>query len=401
MRVPILRDGFLNKLIYIILLMFAFSIPILSFFSVKILVILLALVLFTYLRNIIVKEFFVYAWDCILYIGIMILGLIFSEDFQSGIRVLETSFSFLAIPVTIFCIKFYDERRMYQLLYAFIIGITVASFICLVSATINFIKTGDVQTFFFYELTGILDLQPTYLAYYLIFSITFALHLLFYKKTEVNPILIALLIVFFFCILMLTGGKTSFISLLFVFSFFILKYFLDKNNIIQKLTVGLVFLMLVLMFAINSFDQENRQVVLNDSWDRFALWESVLAANPNFILGVGTGDYKAVLNAYYEAHHMKDFASTSLNSHNQFLQILFSNGILGLLSVIFLLTRPLYLAFKHDDTLGILVFFPFIIYGMTEVFLGRYQGVVFFAFLHQVFIAYYKSLRPSTFLKGD
>ena len=44
------------------------------------------------------------------------------------------------------------------------------------------------------------------------------------------------------------------------------------------------------------------------------------------------------------------------------------------------------LSFKNNNSFGVLVFFPFLIYGVTEVFLGRYQGVIFFALLHQVFI---------------
>ena len=56
--------------------------------------------------------------------------------------------------------------------------------------------------------------------------------------------------------------------------------------------------------------------------------------------------------------------------------------------------RPLYLAVKNKNILAILCMFPFLIYGMTEVFLGRYQGVVFFALLHQVFIMEMNLDRP-------
>ncbi len=154
------------------------------------------------------------------------------------------------------------------------------------------------------------------------------------------------------------------------------------------------------MFFIASFDNEVRETILNDSWDRFALWKSAIIANPNIFLGVGTGDYKTVLNEYYQSHGLTQFAIDSFNSHNQFIQIFFSNGILGLIAVIILMGRPLYLAVKNNQPFGILVFFPFIIYGMTEVFLGRYQGIVFFALLHQFFVSQYLSTKPSFALKG-
>lgn len=146
------------------------------------------------------------------------------------------------------------------------------------------------------------------------------------------------------------------------------------------------------MFIINATEQEDRGMVLNDSWDRLVLWESAMKANPDLIFGVGTGD-KALLNNYYTSHGLEKFAKENYNSHNQFIQILFTNGVLGLLALLILIARPIYLSIRHQDVLGTLVFFPFLIYGVTEVFLGRYQGIVFFALLHQVFISYYYSLR--------
>ncbi|MBK7649495.1 MAG: O-antigen ligase family protein [Flammeovirgaceae bacterium] len=142
------------------------------------------------------------------------------------------------------------------------------------------------------------------------------------------------------------------------------------------------------MFVFNPNNQ-----LMNDSWDRFDLWDAAINASTNPFWGEGTGDYKLVLNQYYTTHQMSHFANESLNSHNQFIQIYFSNGIIGLLAIVILLGSPIYRSFKMGNPLGILIFFPFLIYGMTEVFMGRYQGVVFFAFLSQVFFSFVDSQR--------
>ncbi len=92
------------------------------------------------------------------------------------------------------------------------------------------------------------------------------------------------------------------------------------------------------------------------------------------------------MNQYYSEHGMVKFAQESYNSHNQFIQILFSNGVLGVIGLLVMLTRPLYLSFKNENILGILSLFPFLVYSITEAFLGRYQGVVFFTLLHQFFV---------------
>jgi O-antigen ligase len=138
---------------------------------------------------------------------------------------------------------------------------------------------------------------------------------------------------------------------------------------------------------------------LNDSWDRLILWESAIEALPDPVFGVGTGDYKTVLNQYYSDHQMKRFASESFNSHNQLIQLLFSNGLLGVSAFLLMIVRPLYLSYKNENILAMLCFFPFLIYGVTEVFLGRYQGIVFFVFIHQFFMIQLNIARNSMLTK--
>jgi O-antigen ligase len=127
---------------------------------------------------------------------------------------------------------------------------------------------------------------------------------------------------------------------------------------------------------------------LDDGWDRFVLWESSVKATPN-LFGVGTGDYKAAIQEYYVSAGMTQFANETYNAHNQFIQLLFSNGMPGLLAFALLLLRPLYFSYKRENVLGILTLFPFVVYSITEVFLGRYQGVVFFSLVSQVWLTYY------------
>jgi len=159
--------------------------------------------------------------------------------------------------------------------------------------------------------------------------------------------------------------------------------------------------LLLSMLLLNHFDLNTSRadvVAGTDFWERFTLWDAALMANPNPIFGVGTGDYKVVLNQYYKSQGMALFAEENYNSHNQFIQIYFSNGIFGLLAFCIIICRPLYLSFRVQNPLGILIIFPFIIYGITEVFLGRLQGVVFFIFCHQLVVNQYYLTRPKLIL---
>jgi O-antigen ligase len=377
-----------------LLLLFIFAIPISQFISVRLLVIFL-LSSFFFNKNT-RNEFFLVltkAWDILLYLVVLLIGFLYTTELDSGLGVIETSFSLFAIPLIFGVVRPFEENKFHELLLSFIAGLTFACLFCVIHSTISFYQTGSVASFFFGQLTEALDFQPTYFAYYLCFAISVILYFIHYEKIN-YPIWISILLAsFFFLMLMLTAGRTAYIAMLLVFSFFILKFLFEEGRTFNtNLTFGISSVLLICMLLINYFDVNAGLNTLgenNDYWERITLWESAIKATPDFLFGAGTGDYKAVLNDYFNAHSLSEYAKSSLNPHNQFIQSFLSNGLLGLISLLLLLGRPLYLSVKHQNVLGIMTFFSFFIYGMTEVFLGRYQGVVFFAFLHQCFISYY------------
>jgi O-antigen ligase len=365
-----------------------FTIPISSFVSVRL---LLITAIFSVFLGKSFSNIWIQAFDLFIYLFILVIGLLYSQDLISAFKVLETNFSFLAIPLILSRLSPFNIEVRDKIFQSFLFGVTAASLTCLSFAAYRYIIEPDIQFFFFETFTEIIKSHPTYLAYYIIFSITVELFNLYHGKYLQRIVLRYLVIFFLFLILILTGGQTAFISMLIVFSFFILKFLTEKSNKNRKIVVASVVMMLAFMFFATLMEKTNRLSELNDSWERANLWKSAIAANSNILWGVGTGDYKVALNDYYRTHGMTGYAVESYNAHNQFIQFLFSNGIIGLLSLILMIGRPLFLGLKTNNVLAILCIFPFLIYGITEVFLGRFQGVVFFAFLHQVFIAEMKS----------
>jgi O-antigen ligase len=340
-------------------------------------------------------------WDIWLYLGVLALGLLYSDDTSAGLRTLETSLSLLALPI-IFNALDSDKNKIRLVYYSFVFGLLAASFICVGSAFYEYRQTGNPDLLFFEQLTDVLSYQPTYLAYYLILSIGFTLYALFYHQSKLRAYMLMVIVLFSFMVLMLSGGRTAFISVLLIFSFFILKYLLEERTAHKNLVFALVAFMTLSLFVVNSIEYWNVMwPQQSDYWERNDLWESAIKANPDPILGVGTGDDRQMLNQYYKAHGLEQFAANNYNAHNQFLQTYLTNGLLGLLAMLIMVGRPLYFALRSGDTQGILIYFPFLIYGMTEVFLGRYQGVVFFGLVHQLLIARYYIVKEERLLKVE
>jgi|GEM_PF-637788 O-antigen ligase len=385
-----------NKVIHFLLCLFCFTMPLSQFLNARLLLIFVIVSFFLSGCRLAFKDFIVQSWDLLLFFLILIIGLVFSTDIELGLRQLETSLSLVGVPLLIYNLGYFSKGRLANAFYAFASGAFTASVICLVNATISFSKNGQWSVFFFNNFTEVIDSHPTYFAYYLIFVITYGLYLLYYDLPKRWILLTVSLIAFFFTILLLTGGQTVFISILFIFSFFVSKYLLEQKTKRTSFAIALVLILLGCMFSIVLFFQTSAEFRSlsnqNDYWERMALWKSAIAANTNSLFGVGTGDYNLVLNEYYRGHEMNHFAEENFNSHNQFIQMYFSNGLVGLFSLLLVLGRPLYISVTQRNLLGILLYFPFLMYGVTEVFLGRYQGVVFLALVHQILV----SQRPDT-----
>ncbi len=382
---------------------FCFTLPLSQLLNSRILLVMVALSFFLTNRKFSISGFFRQSWDLILYFLILLIGLSYSSDLALGLRQIETNLSLIGLPIIVYNLAIFSKEKVEQTFYFFAAGVVAASLICLGNAVITYHQADNLQAFFYSALTQPIDSHPTYFAYYLIFTITYGLYLLYYELPRHYVVVAISALIFLFLMLLLTGGQTAFISMLLTFSFFISKYILEKKSKRESVAVVLVIAMLTCMISLMIIFQNDDHFLSlsnqNDYWERMVLWESAIQANSNPLIGVGTGDYTIVLNEYYRAHDLTRFANANFNSHNQFIQLYFSNGIIGLIGLLILLARPLYLSVRFQNLLGVLIFFPFLVYGITEVFLGRYQGVVFLGLLHQLFISYYMDAKPAYSLK--
>ncbi len=385
-----------ERLVDGIFALFVFSIPVSQRLSAGIIVVLVLLTPFSgRMRSL--REGLRSGWDLILFFIVLTAGLIITTDQAQGLRVLETSLSLLGASLAIgFSSRHIGLKSM--VFYPFSGGIALVGVYCLFHAAYAYYSGGGVEVFFYERFTSPVDTQPTYLAYYIIFAITCGLYLLFHGQSG-KVWLTAGIVSFLFFLLLLTGGQTTFVGLQLVLAFFLLKYMLGERGGARTVTFVLALVMMTGVFVYTLVIRNEPEFTVlreqNDFWERWVLWESGFGAQQDIVFGVGTGDYNLVLNAYYRDHGLADFADRNTNAHNQYIQTLFMNGAIGMISLLVMLARPLYLFARRGIPLGILIMFPFVVYAITEVFLGRYQGVVFFGLLHQIAISFYYSGEPN------
>lgn len=120
---------------------------------------------------------------------------------------------------------------------------------------------------------------------------------------------------------------------------------------------------------------------------RLEFWKTAIyIIKNNFLLGVGTGDAQLKFNEAYQHTNSSLIPEWRLRSHNQYLAVGVSFGVIGLLFFFFYLAYP---CFKLHDKLHFL-YWPFLIIVLlsflTEDTLETQSGVSFFIVFQTLFL---------------
>ncbi len=120
---------------------------------------------------------------------------------------------------------------------------------------------------------------------------------------------------------------------------------------------------------------------------RFEFWKAaVYIIKRNIWTGVGTGDAKAAFEKAYLRTDTKLTHEWRLRSHNQFLAITVTFGILGLTLFVFSLIYPVIVLRKKLSGLYFAFLFIAVISFLTEDTLESQSGVTFFAYFNTLFL---------------
>ncbi len=113
---------------------------------------------------------------------------------------------------------------------------------------------------------------------------------------------------------------------------------------------------------------------------RFLIWKSGLKiAKENLLFGVGIGDVRSELVQEYKRIGEENMAKERFNAHNQFLEVLLENGIIGLTLFISIFILMFYIALSDKNHLFELFILMIFIFFQFETVLYRFAGVSFFS----------------------
>lgn len=334
-----------------------------------------------------------------LFFMMIVISMFLSSNFNRALRYLDPRLALAYFPVSIGLIQLRKEFKEKLLLgFAWLTTIVMLFCICWSVYRSDLFKKPE----FLYDdsLTEILKQQSIYISLLVNLSIyIFTYHILFKKSKYKAGMFMAVLFLFIASYLL---ASRNLMLVLYVFTIgFALYYVFRQKKYLEGVTLILGLLLGVFMIfkffpkTFNRFkeltytdfsyqhvgaESHYNMEVTKDQWNganfRIAAWRcgwEIFLTRP--IAGVGIGDKKNVLMDKYREKNFQFGLQTQKNVHNNYLDILYSMGIIGLsLFLVGWVILPLLYVRKFKDWLSFLVILTFAIAWITEIYFDRSLG---------------------------
>lgn len=366
---------------------------------------------------------------------LMVISLSWSIDFSASIKALSKELPLLLIPISFLLFRSFSDHQKQIILKYYSYGIVLYGIFYIVKATIRFFITNNSAVFFYHELVT-KDVNAIHVSVYI--AIAFFYFLSKSGKKIIHYLALGLL----FILVFLLSSKNIiivFIALLLVHQLFFTK---TGQRLRMRNMIVLIILLLSLTFvgkikdrfkeeyttmmtdrSVNDVISKEGGIVYNVSikqaWNQekfspndyfpgtafrvyqFRIFTEMLQEDNIFFTGYGlnasypkieqkTIDYNLFLgDATQEGYQSKNF-------HNQYIQVFAELGIFGLVILLIMLGVNLKNGIKSKDFVHIAFAILMISLFLTESFLWRQRGVVFFTLMYCLFNA---GLLPKSYNK--
>lgn len=337
----------------------------------------------------------------------LIASFFLSENHSDGLRSLQ-----LRLPLILFPLSIGLMQLTKQLRDTILLGIAViVSVSCLASlgwSIYRYMQENNSAWLYNDALSYLIGQQSIYTSLFVNISIyIFTYHLLYSGLSGSYKLLLALAIIFLFIISYLLASRNMMLILYISTIFFSFYFILTKKKYLAGatlLTAMIIIGFLVFKFfpkTINRFrelayTQFNFQSqakeshyageLTPDQWNganfRLAAWQcgwQLFKEHP--FTGVDLGDKETELLRVYTQKKFQFAIDTKKNVHNNYLDILFSMGVAGL--ILFLtgwVLLPLLPAIRNRDGLAFMIIITFSLAMFTENYFDRSIGAMLFGF---------------------
>jgi len=288
----------------------------------------------------------------LLYVGLMVLGLGWSDDLPSGLEVIKKHWKIMMIPIFLTAVR-WDWRN--RTIASFVFGVAVVM-------VLNLLNRFELLHYFGIDTLEKITLLVNHIIFTPMLSLSayFVVHTILWGENvgRWRWWLVGLASALS-CTVFVTLGRAGQLAYFVLLSLLLFQYF--QRNRWRAVLLTLVASGIIFVTAYHfsphfqtRFDKIGQEIATIKSnpetsvglrliWWRNS-WE-IVKQSPWF--GVGTGDFDSAYKAVHQLRTPK--VSPTNNPHNNYLYVAIRLGILGLLSFLGMFAVQLYLANRIDD----------------------------------------------------
>ncbi|MBC3845736.1 O-antigen ligase family protein [Winogradskyella echinorum] len=362
--------------------------------SITIIIFGLALLIYSIINKEKVQFKFKYLYLTIPFI-IVFCNLLFSNGILDHSIILQKNVSFLLIPILFGF--FPRELNVRNILNRSLDVFTIACCLLAIYYFYEFLKSNEINYLFsidnsyqslfrasVYEipLSGI---HPTYSSMFFLFSFTHN-SIKFFQGSYYRIIFLAI------CGFMIFMLSAKGVLILLAITVVICVFTLLKVTIFKRVLIFIFFSIIfgTLIFCIptvkarvdeiyNEYNSELKGLYTTATNIRLAVFKcSIELAKENYISGVGLENIQEELNNCYKNNYDSDFyLKSKYDTHNYYLYILISTGILGIVLFLFYLFKVLNYTLETRSLLFFLFVLQIFLINFVENFMYRHHGQIF------------------------
>lgn len=345
-------------------------------------------------------------------------GLLHTHNMGAGFNIVSKDCTIVSIAFVLCCGSFAGPEEYRKLIRVYILLLLLASLYCLVIAGRNYVFQRDADVFFYHLLTRPISQNAVFYSVFVLFGLVYLLSpegelSIGAYPAGVNKGIRVFLVLFFLLMMVLLNSKLLLVIALLLVANFLTRKFSFRKNRRMAVISGLALLSVLLVFMLTDnpivrrykeLAAGNLELVRQEKFStdvyfnalqlrllewRFAL--EILNEHEAWLFGVSPGDSQDLLDNKYVITHMyigdpsqgphrKVRGFIGYNFHNQYLETMVRDGLVGLLVLLVIFGLLIGLVLRYRTREAVFIVGTLIVFFIPEAPLTLQHGVFLFCF---------------------
>lgn len=335
----------------------------------------------------------------VIYFLVIVISLILTEDIKNSFSKVILALPFLIIPLSFSSVNFLTKTGIERVFNVFSNVLVLYTIVLAINAITRYKVSKDIDVFFYHDFSSLFDINAIYLSTVLLLSYTYLITKTKSTWDYLKLVLIvaAIILLSSKMIIVLLGTVSVFVGLKRIRLFKIKILFLSVFSLI---CVGLLNFTKINERVNDEMQSNFAEVLTIEKFNHVYFWTGssirlfqgrvfweLLQQDKKWVLGYGFNSSQEKIKTKHKKYNIYP-GFQEYNFHNQYIQTIAELGLLGLFALSLIFYFIVKNALETKSTWAFLMVLLFATVFLTESYLVRQRGIIYFLFYYCLIIKY-------------